>query len=64
MMPGHPASHETRNVVCRLYVETHPSPEEAICDGPQQLFADDFARYAEKVEQAAAVAGKSISVAA
>ena len=47
-----------------IIVETHPSPEEAICDGPQQLFAEDFARYAEKVEQAAAVAGKSISVAA
>ena len=47
-----------------IIVEVHPQPEEAICDGPQQLFADDFARYAEKVEQAAAVAGKSISVAA
>jgi 3-deoxy-7-phosphoheptulonate synthase len=47
-----------------IIVETHPSPEDAICDGPQQLVADDFARYAEKVEQAAAVAGKTISVAA
>jgi len=47
-----------------IIVEVHPNPEEAICDGPQQLFAEDFARYAEKVEQAAAVAGKSISVAA
>jgi 3-deoxy-7-phosphoheptulonate synthase len=47
-----------------IIVEVHPSPEDAICDGPQALVADDFARYAEKVEQAAAVAGKSISVAA
>jgi 3-deoxy-7-phosphoheptulonate synthase len=47
-----------------IIVETHPSPEDAICDGPQQLVADDFARYLERVEQAAAVAGKSISVAA
>jgi 3-deoxy-7-phosphoheptulonate synthase len=45
-----------------IIVEVHPSPEDAICDGPQALVADDFARYAEKVEQAAAVAGKSISV--
>jgi 3-deoxy-7-phosphoheptulonate synthase len=41
-----------------LIVEVHPAPEEAICDGPQQLRTDDFARYAEKVEAAAAVAGK------
>jgi 3-deoxy-7-phosphoheptulonate synthase len=47
-----------------IIVEVHPSPEEAICDGPQQLVADGFAAYAEKVERAAAVAGKSISVAA
>jgi 3-deoxy-7-phosphoheptulonate synthase len=47
-----------------IIVEIHPSPEEAICDGPQALEASDFERYAGKVEQAAAVAGKSISVAA
>jgi 3-deoxy-7-phosphoheptulonate synthase len=47
-----------------IVVETHPSPEDAICDGPQQLVADDFARYAERVERAAALAGKTVSVAA
>lgn len=47
-----------------IIVETHPNPDEAICDGPQQLVADDFARYAAKVEQAAALAGKRVSVAA
>ena len=47
-----------------IIVEIHPSPEEAICDAAQQLDAHDFERYAVKVEQAAAVAGKSISVAA
>ena len=26
-----------------IIVEVHPEPEEAICDGPQQLRADDFA---------------------
>ena len=41
-----------------IIVEVHPEPDEAICDGPQQLRADGFAEYAEKVERAAAVAGK------
>src|SRR5687767_13241368 len=42
-----------------IIVETHPEPDEAICDGPQQLRSDGFAEYAEKVERAANVAGKS-----
>jgi 3-deoxy-7-phosphoheptulonate synthase len=44
-----------------IIVEVHPRPEAAICDGPQQLVAEDFAAYAAKVEAAAAVAGKSFS---
>src|SRR5919107_126649 len=36
-----------------------PPPEEAICDGPQQLRTEGFAEYARKVEAAAAVAGKT-----
>ena len=44
-----------------IIVEVHPNPDEAICDGPQQLRAADFAAYAEKVERAAAVAGKVLS---
>jgi 3-deoxy-7-phosphoheptulonate synthase len=47
-----------------IIVEIHPSPEDAICDAAQQLDAHDFERYARKIEQAAAVADKSISVAA
>jgi 3-deoxy-7-phosphoheptulonate synthase len=47
-----------------IIVEIHPSPEDAICDAAQQLDAHDFERYAGKVEQAAAVAGKSISIVA
>jgi 3-deoxy-7-phosphoheptulonate synthase len=39
----------------------HPCPEEAICDGPQQLHADTFADYVAQVERAAAVAGKVLS---
>jgi 3-deoxy-7-phosphoheptulonate synthase len=41
-----------------IIVEVHPRPEEAICDGPQALLADEFARYVERVRAAAAVAGK------
>src|SRR3954464_1397190 len=43
-----------------IIVEVHPEPDEAICDGPQQLRADGFAEYAARVEQAAAVAGKAM----
>jgi 3-deoxy-7-phosphoheptulonate synthase len=41
-----------------IIVEVHPEPDEAICDGPQQLRNDAFADYAARVEQVAAVAGK------
>ena len=44
-----------------LIVEVHPHPEQAICDGPQQLFADDFADYVERVQAVAAVAGKALA---
>jgi 3-deoxy-7-phosphoheptulonate synthase len=47
-----------------IIVEVHPEPEEAICDGPQQLRNDAFAEYAAQVERAAAVAGKVFSSAA
>jgi 3-deoxy-7-phosphoheptulonate synthase len=43
-----------------IIVEVHPEPEAAICDGPQQLRASDFAAYAEKVERVAAIAGKTL----
>jgi 3-deoxy-7-phosphoheptulonate synthase len=47
-----------------IIVEVHPEPDEAICDGPQQLRNDDFAAYAAQVERAASVAGKVFSSAA
>ena len=47
-----------------IIVEVHPAPDEAICDGPQALVADEFAAYAEKVEAAAALAGKTAFAAA
>jgi 3-deoxy-7-phosphoheptulonate synthase len=46
-----------------IIVEVHPNPEEAICDGPQQIYAEEFATYLEHVERAAAVAGKVLSAA-
>jgi 3-deoxy-7-phosphoheptulonate synthase len=44
-----------------IIVEVHPNPEEAICDGPQALRADDFAEYALAIERAAALAGKALA---
>ena len=44
-----------------IIVEVHPNPEEAICDGPQALRADEFAEYAGLVERVALVAGKAFS---
>jgi 3-deoxy-7-phosphoheptulonate synthase len=43
-----------------IIVEVHPNPDEAICDGPQALLADDFEDVARAVEQAAALAGKAL----
>jgi 3-deoxy-7-phosphoheptulonate synthase len=44
-----------------IIVEVHPNPDEAICDGPQALRAEDFAAYSAAVEQAASLAGKALS---
>src|SRR5687767_11147056 len=44
-----------------IIVEIHPCPEEAVCDGPQALYADDFAAYLRKLEAAAELAGKHFS---
>jgi 3-deoxy-7-phosphoheptulonate synthase len=47
-----------------IIVEVHPDPENAICDGPQQLRTEGFADYAARVQAAAAVAGKAAFVGA
>ena len=44
-----------------IIVETHPRPEEAVCDGPQALRAEAFADYTRTVERAAELAGKALS---
>src|SRR6202020_2778862 len=46
-----------------IIVEVHPRPEEAICDGPQALRAEDLGSYSAAVEQAAQLAGKALSAA-
>src|SRR5262249_57256336 len=43
-----------------LIVEVHPNPDQAICDGPQQLVADEFAEDVERVQAAAAGPGKAL----
>jgi 3-deoxy-7-phosphoheptulonate synthase len=44
-----------------IIVEVHPCPEEAVCDGPQALVADDFADYLRRVEAVAELAGKTLA---
>ena len=43
-----------------IIVEFHPNPDEAVCDGPQQIASADFPAYAKKIELAANLAGKSM----
>jgi len=42
-----------------IIVEVHPSPDEAVCDGPQALPTDGFAEFAAAIERASALAGKA-----
>jgi 3-deoxy-7-phosphoheptulonate synthase len=44
-----------------IIVEVHPEPDAAICDGPQQIIAENFPEYLRQVEAAAALAGKAVS---
>ncbi len=44
-----------------IIVEVHPNPDEAICDGPQALRAEEFADYALALGRAAALAGKALA---
>jgi 3-deoxy-7-phosphoheptulonate synthase len=43
-----------------VMVEVHPQPEQALCDGPQQLPADGFAAFAAELEGVVALSGKQI----
>ncbi len=44
-----------------IIVEVHQDPEHALCDGPQALFASDFARYAADVAAHAGLVGRTLS---
>jgi len=43
-----------------IIVEVHPAPEEARCDGPQQIPAAEFAEFAGEIRELAALMGKVI----
>ena len=43
-----------------IIVEVHPRPEEALCDGPQQIPAEAFGEFAGKILELAGLMGKQI----
>jgi 3-deoxy-7-phosphoheptulonate synthase len=43
-----------------IIVEVHPRPEEALCDGPQQIPAAEFADFAHEIRALASLLGKTI----
>ena len=43
-----------------IIVEVHPSPEDALCDGPQQIPAAEFGDFAGEIRELAALMGKVI----
>ena len=43
-----------------IIVEVHPRPEEALCDGPQQVPADEFADFARSVTEVVSLMGREI----
>jgi 3-deoxy-7-phosphoheptulonate synthase len=43
-----------------IIVEAHPRPEEALCDGPQQIPTDEFAAFAHEIGSLVALMGKQI----
>ena len=44
-----------------VIVEVHTDPEAAVCDGPQALYARDFASFASSVAAHASLAGKRLA---
>ena len=44
-----------------IIVEVHQDPEEALCDGPQALYASDFGEYARDVAAHAQLLGKPLA---
>jgi 3-deoxy-7-phosphoheptulonate synthase len=44
-----------------IIVEVAEDPEAALCDGPQQLYARDFAEFAADVAAHAGLVGKRLA---
>jgi 3-deoxy-7-phosphoheptulonate synthase len=44
-----------------IIVEVHQDPDAALCDGPQALYARDFAGFADRVAAHAALTGRSLA---
>jgi 3-deoxy-7-phosphoheptulonate synthase len=44
-----------------IIVEVHGDPELALCDGPQQLYAESFERFAREVEAHAGLLGRRLA---
>jgi 3-deoxy-7-phosphoheptulonate synthase len=44
-----------------IIVEVHEDPDEALCDGPQALYARDFPAFAEHVAAHASLCGRSLA---
>ncbi len=45
-----------------IIVETHPDPENAVCDGPQAIVGSEFGDYASQVNRVAEMVGKQLEV--
>jgi 3-deoxy-7-phosphoheptulonate synthase len=43
-----------------IIVEAHPSPDEALCDGPQLIPTAEFGAFADEIRGLAALMGKEI----
>jgi 3-deoxy-7-phosphoheptulonate synthase len=43
-----------------VIVEVHPQPEDALCDGPQQIRASEFGEFAREISAIASLMGRHI----
>jgi 3-deoxy-7-phosphoheptulonate synthase len=43
-----------------LLIEVHHDPEKAVCDGPQSLYPDQFARLMDELKIIVPAVGRSI----
>ena len=43
-----------------LIIEVHPDPDNALCDGAQSLYPDDFARLMDQVRKIVEATGRTM----